>query len=257
MRLVGMISTAVLSLALGATALAFAQDQQERKEEPKSKPAAQEERKVQPEKSAKQTEKPSAQRQKTAKAEEKNVQQRDKNSKQEEKSAQQQHSQQAKPAEQTQRASQSASQPQRQEQNKPSTQQAQQQNNQRPQRTQQEQRVQQSAWQQHRTQRWDSDHRTWQQRGGYSGYRIPDDRFRVYFGEGNEFRIYSLPFLVVGGYPRFQYNGYWISMVDPWPESWASDWYDTDDVYVVYVDNGYYLFNRRYPNVGMAVSVSM
>ena len=71
------------------------------------------------------------------------------------------------------------------------------------------------------------------------------------------FRIYGLPFLVVGGYPRFQYEGYWFSPVDPWPEYWASDWNDTDDVYVVYVNNGYYLFNRRYPNVGLAVNISM
>ncbi len=70
-------------------------------------------------------------------------------------------------------------------------------------------------------------------------------------------RIYGLPFLVVGGYPRFQYNGYWFSMVDPWPEYWANDWYDTDDVYVTYADNGYYLFDRRYPNVGMAINISM
>jgi hypothetical protein len=41
--------------------------------------------------------------------------------------------------------------------------------------------------------------------------------------------------------------------VDPWPEYWGSDWYDNDDVYVVYVDNGYYLYNRRYPNIGIAI----
>ena len=116
-----------------------------------------------------------------------------------------------------------------------------------PQRTPEQQRVEQSAWQQHRSQRWDSDHRNWQQRGGYHGYRIPDDRFRGYFGPDHGFRIYGLPFLVVGGYPRFQYNGYWFSLVDPWPEYWGDDWYDNDDVYVAYVDNGYYLFNRRYP----------
>ena len=57
--------------------------------------------------------------------------------------------------------------------------------------------------------------------------------------------------------PRFQYQGYWISLVDPWPEYWGNDWYDNDDVYVVYVDNGYYLFNRRYPNVGIAINISM
>ena len=101
------------------------------------------------------------------------------------------------------------------------------------------------------------DHRSWQQRGGYNGYRIPDDRFRGSFGQDHEFRISGLPFLVVGGYPRFQYEGFWFSMVDPWPQAWTSNWYDTDDVYVLYVDNGYYLFDRRYPNIGMAISISM
>jgi hypothetical protein len=116
--------------------------------------------------------------------------------------------------------------------------------------------VQHSAWQQHRSQHWDSDHRTWQQRGGYHGYRIPEYRFRGYFGPDHGFRIHGRPFLVVGGYPRFQYSGYWFSLVDPWPEYWANDWYDTDEVYVTYVDNGYYMFNRRYPTVGIAISIS-
>jgi hypothetical protein len=35
-----------------------------------------------------------------------------------------------------------------------------------------------------------------------------------------------------------------------------SDWYDTDDVYVAYVDNGYCLYNQRYPNVGIAIRVA-
>ena len=119
------------------------------------------------------------------------------------------------------------------------------------------QHSQQSAWQQHRASNWQSDHRTWRQRGGYDGYLIPDDRFRGYFGRDHGFRIGVLPFMIVGGYPRFQYGGYWFSSVDPWPEYWADDWYDTDEVYVDYVDNGYYLFNRRYPGSGIAISVSM
>jgi hypothetical protein len=118
-------------------------------------------------------------------------------------------------------------------------------------------RVQQSVWQQHRAGNWQADHRTWTQRGGYSGYRIPDDHFRGYFGRNHGFRIGGLPFLVVGGYPRFQYGGYWFSMVDPYPGNWAENWYDTDDVYVNYSDNGYYLYDRRYPGVGIAISVSM
>jgi len=115
----------------------------------------------------------------------------------------------------------------------------------------------QTTWQQHRATNWQADHRTWQQRGGYNGYRIPDDRFRGSFGEGHGFRMQGLPFLVVGGYPRFQYGGYWLSVVDPWPETWGANWYNTDDVYVVYADNGYYMYNRRYPGVGMAISISL
>ncbi len=117
--------------------------------------------------------------------------------------------------------------------------------------------VQQSAWQQHRASNWQSDHRTWQQRGGYHGYRVPDARYRGYFGSGHAFLIRGLPFMVVGGFPRFQYNGYWLSVVDPWPQQWGNDWYDNDQVYVDYSDGGYYLYNRSYPGVGIAVSISM
>ncbi len=86
MKLVGVISTAVLSLALGvAAAPAFAQEQHDQDE--KSKPAAQEEKKAQPEKSVKPEEK-NAQQEKNVKPEEKNAQE-EKNAKPEEKNAQQ------------------------------------------------------------------------------------------------------------------------------------------------------------------------
>jgi hypothetical protein len=98
-------------------------------------------------------------------------------------------------------------------------------------------------------------HRDWQQRGGYKGYRIPDDRYNGYFGSGHSFRIYSYPVMLVGGYPRFQYGGYWFGFVDPWPEYWADNWYDNDDVYIVYIDGGYYLYNRRYPRDRIAIEV--
>jgi hypothetical protein len=127
--------------------------------------------------------------------------------------------------------------------------------NEQPHRTPEQRRIQHSAWDGHRSQHWDTEHRGWQQRGGYHGYRIPDERFRGYFGSDHGFRISGLPFLVVGGYPRFRYDGYWLSQVDPWPEYWGNDWYDNDDVYVAY-DNGYYLFNRRYPGTGIAISIS-
>jgi hypothetical protein len=104
---------------------------------------------------------------------------------------------------------------------------------------------------------WQSDHRSWQQRGGYNGYRVPDARYNVYFGQQNVFRIYGLPFMVFDGYPRFQYNGYWVTLLDPWPGNWSNDWYDTDDVYVVYQNGGYYLYDDRYPGIGIAISISM
>ena len=63
--------------------------------------------------------------------------------------------------------------------------------------------------------------------------------------------------MVYGGYPRFQYEGYWITLIDPWPEYWSNDWYDNDDVYIAYGDDGYYMYNHRYPGIGIAISISM
>ena len=79
----------------------------------------------------------------------------------------------------------------------------------------------------------------------------------MYFGTGHHFRIGGLPILFVGGYPRFQYDGYWITFVDPWPDNWNPDWYETDDVYLEYTDDGYYLYDANYPGIGIAVTVSM
>jgi Tfp pilus assembly protein PilE len=107
MKRIGMISTAVLSLALGVAAPAFAQqEQRDQQEEQKAKPA-QEEKKAQPEKSTKQEQKPAARQEKAAKPEEKNAQQQDKNTRNAEKqpAQQQQHAQQAQPEKQEQRAS--------------------------------------------------------------------------------------------------------------------------------------------------------
>jgi hypothetical protein len=103
---------------------------------------------------------------------------------------------------------------------------------------------------------WQTDHRTWQQRGGYTGYRVPDDRFRQYFGTGHFFHIGSLPLLFVGGYPRFQYDGYWVTLMDPWPENWPPLWYETDNLYIDWGGDGYYLYDSNYPGVGLAVTIS-
>ena len=112
------------------------------------------------------------------------------------------------------------------------------------------------AWQDHRAKHWEHEHHTWHERGGYRGYHIPEDRFRAHFGRGHWFRVHSAPVIVVDGYPRFQYGGFRFSVVDPWPEYWSRTWYETDDVYVDYVNDGYYMYNRRHPGVAIAVNVS-
>jgi hypothetical protein len=116
-------------------------------------------------------------------------------------------------------------------------------------------RAQQAQWQEHRAQHWQTQHRTWQQRGGYQGYRVPGDRYRAEFGPPHTFVIYNYPVVFVQGYPRFQYGGYWVQIIDPWPEYWADDWFYTDPCYIEYWSDGYYLFNPRYPGVTIAVEI--
>lgn len=111
-----------------------------------------------------------------------------------------------------------------------------------------------SSWREHRAQHWDRDHRTWAQRGGYGGYRIPEPQFVSRFGYRHPFLIGSRP-VIYQGYPRFRCGGYWFLIVDPWPEFWVDDWYLTDEVYVDYYGDGYYLFNPRYPGIRIAVTV--
>ncbi len=112
-----------------------------------------------------------------------------------------------------------------------------------------------NSWQRSRAQQWEHEHRTWAQRGGYGGYYIPQDRFRLYFGKQHWFRVHSRPIFYMG-YPRFSYGGFSFLLVDPWPEYWAENWYEADDVYIDY-DDGYYLCNRRSPSVRLAITVVM
>jgi hypothetical protein len=76
----------------------------------------------------------------------------------------------------------------------------------------------------------------------------------MHFGTKNRFRIHSLPVLFIGGRQRFQYGGYWFGLVDPWPEYWSNDWHDSDDVYVDYYEDGYYLYHCRYPGDRISIS---
>jgi hypothetical protein len=148
-------------------------------------------------------------------------------------------------------------------------QQAQQAQQAQPQRTQQQARTWQqkqgwlqpggwqghATWQQDRSQNWASDHRTWEQRGGYGGFYIPQATYNLSFGNDHFFRLRALPSIYMG-YPRFAYGGYSFLLLDPWPGTWSVNWFDTDDLYIDY-DDGYYLYDRNYPYVRLAVTVSV
>ena len=175
--------------------------------------------------------------------------------------AQQPQQQRAQPPQQ-----QRAQQPQQQRAQQP--QQARQQTQ--PQRTQQQARAWQqqrgwqqqggawqahTTWQQGRATQWSSQHRTWAQRGGYGGYYVPQASFNLYFGSQHFFHIGTRPVMYMG-YPRFQYGGYSFLLLDPWPEYWSDNWYSSDDLYIDY-DDGYYLYDRRYPDVRLAVMIDV
>jgi outer membrane biosynthesis protein TonB len=231
MKAVQLIGTGALFLLLGTVAPAYAQEEgkpakQEEKAQParqeeKAKPAKQEE-KAQP---AKQEEKakPAKQEEKAqpAKQEAKATP-----AKQEEKAQPAKQEAKATPAKQEEKA-----QPAKQEEHAKA---APQEHGQ-PQRTQQAQEKQRSEPALHLSSRGNS--------------RIPDDRFRASFGREHSFRIDSPR--IVDGYSRFQYSGFWFGFVQPWPD----DWYYTDDVYVDFVDGGYYLYNPSYPDVRIEISV--
>jgi hypothetical protein len=79
--------------------------------------------------------------------------------------------------------------------------------------------------------------------------RIPDDRFRASFGRSHTFHVNRADF--AGGSRRFQYGGFWFAMVNPWPLAWLY----TDDVYVDYMNGGYFLCDPLHPGVYLSITV--
>jgi hypothetical protein len=220
MKPIKIISTTALFLLLG---IALTVEARQEKQEEKAKPAQQE--------------------------------QQAKPEKQQQAKGQQQPQQQAKGQERSQQHQQQQAKGQQQPQ------QHQQQNNSANQQSQQQARGQQN--QQHQQQQSGSSHppqRTQEamvrQReqpalhlSARGGGRIPDERFHSNFGHDHHFRIGNP--VMVGGYSRFQYGGYWFGFVEPWPVGW----YYTDDVYIDYVDGGYYMYDPYYPGARFAISV--
>jgi hypothetical protein len=55
----------------------------------------------------------------------------------------------------------------------------------------------------------------------------------------------------VGGYNRFHYGGYYFGYNQAWPVGWGYD----DDVYVEYIDGGYYMINPRHPGLHLTLNI--
>jgi cytoskeletal protein RodZ len=218
MKLVTVIGTTVLSLALGLAAPAFAQEQHEQ-EDQKAKPA-QEEKKAQPEKSAKQEEKPAAQAEKNAKPEGKKAQP-EKSAKQEEKPSAQRPNN-TKPEQKNAKQTDENAKPEQKnaKQADKSVKPAEKQNA-----------------QQH------------QSAGNGGGGRIPQARFQANFGRQHTFHVSQADY----SNHRFQYGGYWFGFADPWP----SNWLYTQDVFVVDINGVYYLCNANFPGVNIALSFTL
>ena len=83
--------------------------------------------------------------------------------------------------------------------------------------------------------------------GGGDHGRISDDHYRASFGSGHNFHVNR------GDYDhrRFDYGGYSFGFIDPWPVGWGY----TDNVYVVYDDGSYYIYDVVHPGIRISVSI--
>jgi hypothetical protein len=84
-------------------------------------------------------------------------------------------------------------------------------------------------------------------RGNSSHGRISDASYASNFGSGHSFHVNR------GEYDRrrFEYGGYSFGFIDPWPVGWGY----SDDVYVVYLNGGYYMYDRVHPGLRISVNI--
>jgi hypothetical protein len=205
MKIIEVLTTAILFLLPGAIAPAYALGQHEQEKQPEQK--QQQAKPAQHQQQARPAQQPQHAAQQTKPAQ------------------QSQHAaQQAKPAEQSQHAAQQAKpaqQPQRAAQQQPARS------------GQQRQGAQQANRE--------------QSAGGHGS--IPEARFRSNFGRSHTFHVNRGQF--ANGPGRFQYGGYWFDTVDPWPVGWLY----TDDVYVDYLNGGYFLCDPVHPGVYISINI--
>lgn len=92
-----------------------------------------------------------------------------------------------------------------------------------------------------------------QARAGGKGGRIPDAKFKANFGRQHRFAVNRVitTTTIVPQQTQFIYSGVTFVFVDPWPAGWAF----TDDCYIDYVDDQYFLIDELHPGVQVALLV--
>jgi outer membrane biosynthesis protein TonB len=82
---------------------------------------------------------------------------------------------------------------------------------------------------------------------------IPDPQFKAHFGKQHTFAVNRVvtTTTIVPNQTQFVYTGYTFIFLDPWP----ADWLFTDDCYIDYVDDEYFLFDAFHPGIRVALFV--
>jgi hypothetical protein len=90
-------------------------------------------------------------------------------------------------------------------------------------------------------------HPALENRRGYDHGRISNAHYESRFGREHSFHVSHGDY----NHRRFRYGGYAFGFIDPWP----MDWGYSDDVYVEYTDDGYYMYDRFHPGVRIAINI--
>jgi hypothetical protein len=77
--------------------------------------------------------------------------------------------------------------------------------------------------------------------------RISNAHYDASFGSGHSFHVNQGDY----AHRRFQYGGYSFGFIDAWPIAWGY----SDNVYVVYVDGGYYMYDAFHPGLRISLNI--
>ena len=78
---------------------------------------------------------------------------------------------------------------------------------------------------------------------------IREEHYVAYFGPVHRFRIVRP--VIVAGRPRFQYGGYWFVI----GRSLPAGWHYTDETYIDYMGDGYYMASPAHPGVRISIDI--